>query len=217
MSRRKLRFQIFIVLAPLLLIAATPTDRSMEVAAVFIILGSLLRVWANGCVKKTEELCTWGPYAYVRNPLYLGTILVSIGFAILSMNLVLGILLVLGLFYAYRQTIMGEEKDLLRLFPEDYKKYFASVPRLIPRLTPYKSGSHGKFIYKRFSENWEIKNTLWIILFFICFYFKKAFINEKQSLNPINITVICVAVLIIILESVSDIFRYRQKRKNAAK
>ena len=96
--------------------------------------GLWLRGYAAGYVKKNAELTVTGPYAYTRNPLYLGSMMIAVGFAAASGLWVIPIVLA-GLFLAiYIPTILSEEAFLRGQFAE-FDAYAAKVPRLLPRLT----------------------------------------------------------------------------------
>ncbi len=87
---------------------------------------------ASGHVKKNEELATTGPYAYCRNPLYLGSIIIAIGFAIASRDLWVAVGIVLLFAAIYVPVIRSEEAFLRSRFAE-YDAYAQRVPRLLPR------------------------------------------------------------------------------------
>jgi len=109
-----------------------------------ILGGELLRLWASGYIKtyrgpmeEVEELVTSGPYAYLRNPLYLANGIIGCGVVLLS-----GILWALPLFLGsfvllYGSIIRAEEAFLEEKFGAAYREYAASVPRFVPRLLPY--------------------------------------------------------------------------------
>jgi protein-S-isoprenylcysteine O-methyltransferase Ste14 len=92
----------------------------------------LLRGWAAGHLEKNRELATSGPYAYVRNPLYLGTLLAAGGFVIAARRWELGLLFALVFGLVYLPVIELEEQRLRELFP-DYEAYAQRVPVLLPR------------------------------------------------------------------------------------
>ncbi|MGD0200832.1 MAG: isoprenylcysteine carboxylmethyltransferase family protein [Bryobacteraceae bacterium] len=94
--------------------------------------GLLLRGWAAGHLAKNERLATSGPYACVRNPLYLGTLLVAAGLAIAARRWLLGALAAAVFALIYLPAIELEEQHLRKLFPE-YAAYAARVPMLWPR------------------------------------------------------------------------------------
>lgn len=82
-----------------------------------------------------------GPFAHVRNPLYVGNILIYFGFGIMSFALFpyLQIIALLFFYFQYRFIIKEEEVYLMKTFNEDYKKYIKNVPRFFPKLNAYKN------------------------------------------------------------------------------
>ena len=121
---------------------AKPTWASLLIAAVVIALGILVRALASGHIRKNAELATTGPYAYTRNPLYLGSILIALGFIIAARNWWIGLAALAMFAFIYLPVIRSEEAYLRSAFPA-YASYASSVPRLLPRLTPYRAGSTG--------------------------------------------------------------------------
>ena len=98
--------------------------------------GWLIRALASGHVRKNESLATSGPYAYTRNPLYLGSLLMGVGFAVAARSWWVGIALVVMFLAIYMPVIRDEEDFLQRTFPE-FDEYAQRVPRMVPRLTAY--------------------------------------------------------------------------------
>lgn len=216
MFRERARFRLIFVLGLAIAVFSNSNEISMRIGTPFILLGVFLRIWANGCVKKTEELCTWGPYAHTRNPLYLGTILIAAGFCIISRNIILSVLFFVSFFIVYRQKILGEEKDLLRIFGKNFEAYIKNVPSMLPRLSPYRSGTSGAFNFKRFSENKEIRNTLWIFLLLIVFYLKQEFISQKSKLTEGSIIIISLAAIIVLIQLGFEIKKSKGKKRVAS-
>lgn len=110
-----------------------PTARSLAVGVPVSLVGLALRAWAAGCLAKNRELATGGPYAYTRNPLYIGTLLVAAGLVVAARSGWLGILFAAVFGLVYLPVIQNEEQHLRRLFPE-YAGYAERVPALWPRL-----------------------------------------------------------------------------------
>lgn len=121
-----------------------PTARSLAAGAPVAAAGLLLRAWAAGCLAKNQQLATGGPYAYTRNPLYAGTLLVAMGLVIAGRNIYLGVLFALVFVFVYLPVIQLEEQHLRRLF-SGYAEYARRVPVLIPRLSPYPNRSVNPF------------------------------------------------------------------------
>jgi protein-S-isoprenylcysteine O-methyltransferase Ste14 len=112
-----------------------PTAHSLALGLPLGLVGLALRAWAAGCLAKNRQLATGGPYAYTRNPLYLGTFLVAAGLVVASRGIGLGILFIAVFMLVYLPVIQLEEQHLRSLFPE-YAAYAGKVPALWPRLTP---------------------------------------------------------------------------------
>jgi protein-S-isoprenylcysteine O-methyltransferase Ste14 len=112
-----------------------PTPMSMAIGIPLSLFGLGLRAWAAGCLAKNRELATGGPYAYTRNPLYIGTLLVAAGLAIAARSPGLAALFAAVFLLVYLPVIQNEEQHLRQIFPE-YAAYAGRVPALFPRLVP---------------------------------------------------------------------------------
>ncbi|MDR3706891.1 MAG: isoprenylcysteine carboxylmethyltransferase family protein [Capsulimonadaceae bacterium] len=114
--------------------------KQAALGVVFLILGEIVRTWAAGCIHKDNVIATTGPYSYVRNPLYFGSFLFSIGYALLSGLGLPALVVIVALFMAFHlSAIVTEEVSLTNAFGEPYTEYMRHVPRIIPRLWPYKT------------------------------------------------------------------------------
>jgi protein-S-isoprenylcysteine O-methyltransferase Ste14 len=139
---RRIRVPLGFAFALLYLWLAKPTWQSLALSAILTVPGILIRALASGHVRKNEALATSGPYAYTRNPLYLGSLLIGIGFAIAARSWWVGVILVVMFFAIYVPVIRSEEKFLHDKFP-DFDDYARRVPRMFPRITPYRSADCG--------------------------------------------------------------------------
>ena len=115
---------------------AHPTWLSLALGAVFIVAGIFVRAVASGHIRKNAALTMTGPYAYTRNPLYLGSVLIALGFMVAARNWWIAAGALLMFVAIYMPVIKAEEKYLRSAFP-DYDQYAAHVPRLLPRMTAY--------------------------------------------------------------------------------
>lgn len=136
----RLRVPLGFVFALVYLWFAFPSWQSMVAGSGLILAGTGIRAAASGHIRKNAELATTGPYAYTRNPLYLGSILIAAGFVVAARNLWLGVAALVVFAIIYVPVIAAEEKYLRSAFPE-YAEYAAHVPRLFPRPTPYRAGT----------------------------------------------------------------------------
>jgi protein-S-isoprenylcysteine O-methyltransferase Ste14 len=132
---RRIRVPLGFLFAVLYFWLARPSWRSLLVGAVVVVPGILIRALASGHVRKNEALATSGPYAYTRNPLYLGSLLMGIGFCVAARSWWVGVALVVMFFAIYLPVIWDEEAFLRRTFPE-FEEYARRVPRMLPRLAP---------------------------------------------------------------------------------
>lgn len=138
---------------------AHPTWRSLAVGAILIVPGLLIRALASGHVRKNETLVTTGPYAYTRNPLYLGSLLIGIGFAIAARSWWVGVLLIVMFFAIYLPVIRGEEKFLRETFP-DFEEYARQVPRMFPRFTRRPQETSAGFSFELYRKHREYNALL---------------------------------------------------------
>ena len=136
---RRIRVPLGFAFAVLYFWLARPTWRLLAVGSVMIVAGLLIRALASGHVRKNEALATTGPYAYSRNPLYLGSLLIGIGFAVAARSWWVGAVLVVMFFAIYVPVIRGEEEFLRDKFPE-FDEYAQRVPRMLPRFTAARYG-----------------------------------------------------------------------------
>jgi protein-S-isoprenylcysteine O-methyltransferase Ste14 len=108
-----------------------PTWQSLAIGLPVSVLGLALRAWATGHLTKDQHLTTSGPYAYIRNPLYVGTLIVAAGIVIASRDIVLAFIFAAVFLFVYLPTIELEEQHLRGKFPA-YAAYAERIPRLVP-------------------------------------------------------------------------------------
>jgi len=137
---RRIRVPLGFVFAVLYFWRARPTWHSMAMGAIVVVPGLLIRALASGHVRKNESLATSGPYAYTRNPLYLGSLLMGVGFAVAARSWWVGVALIVMFFAIYVPVIRDEEAFLRRTFPE-FEEYARRVPRMLPGFTRARGAS----------------------------------------------------------------------------
>ena len=151
-----------------LIYISEPTPLSLAVGIIPIAAGQAIRVWAAGHLVKNKRLTTTGPYAYVKNPLYLGAITIVIGFCIVGMppwkltpsftdpRVWLYVIFIAAFFLYYMPRKMKIEGDRLRgIYGEDYTRYDRNVPDMLPRLTPYRNGDTTPWTWRQSVDNSE--------------------------------------------------------------
>jgi len=149
----KLRVPAGFVLAAAFLWLARPTWTSLAIGLPISIAGLALRAWAAGHLEKNRALTVSGPYAHVRNPLYLGTLAVAAGFAVASRRWELATLFAAVFALVYLPVVELEEQYLRELFA-DYPDYARRVPKLLPALAA-RTDSPRHFQWKLYRYNRE--------------------------------------------------------------
>ncbi len=159
-------------LAALLFWLARPTPLGFGIGLFLIIAGESLRVWGAGHLVKNDVLTLTGPYAYVRNPLYAGTLLIGAGFAFAAGGaagwaiLPAGLALFFLYYFPYKERI--ESARLERAYGEPYTRYRAAVPALVPALTAWRvpagPAAGAAWSAARFDENDESGTLLAVVL-----------------------------------------------------
>ena len=137
-----------------------PDFRSLAFGLPVSLLGLLLRAWATGHLQKNIRLAESGPYAYVRNPLYLGTLLVAAGLVIASRRWLLAALFAAVFVLIYLPVIELEEQHLGKLFT-NFEIYSKRVPSLWPTLRPVKSDT--RFQWSLYIRNREYQALLGLL------------------------------------------------------
>ena len=144
--------QWFAVLFVLLVALMGHTEQVLLVTgAVIAGIGEAIRMWASGHVKKNRVLATDGPYAYVRHPLYVGNILILLGFSIASNLWWSYVLMAFLLWFYYPPAISYEDNKLRSIFGEQWENWSKDIHALIPSFSN-KAGST--------SSEWSFKQSL---------------------------------------------------------
>jgi protein-S-isoprenylcysteine O-methyltransferase Ste14 len=164
--------------ALLFILFARPRPITLVAGAPLSFVGLLLRAWGSGHLRKNDALATSGPYAYTRNPLYLGSFIMGLGFTIASGRWWLGVLFVALFLGIYLPVMRVESATLAQLFGESFREYAEGVPVFLPRLTPYRRGqarmSFDQSLYLRYREYRAALGLViaWGFLVFKCYYLK---------------------------------------------
>ncbi|MDD4004468.1 MAG: isoprenylcysteine carboxylmethyltransferase family protein [Elusimicrobiaceae bacterium] len=165
----KYRIKISQIVTLLLLAIAKPYCWDLFAAGMALgALGEALRLWSAGNLYKDKKLATCGPYKMTRNPLYLGSFIMALGFSVACINpaypvrttaLILAVLL--GFKFVYRMQVEAEEIHLKNLFAADYEQYCAAVPRYLPKLGAWGEAlSSNRFTIRQANYNREYQTVL---------------------------------------------------------
>jgi protein-S-isoprenylcysteine O-methyltransferase Ste14 len=120
------------------LVFATPTWTLLSIGVVVTALGLAIRAWAAGTIHKQSQLTTSGPYAFTRNPLYVGSFLIGVGVTVAGGHWIWPAVFVVFFLGVYSRTMASEAARLTELYGERYRSYARAVPAFLPRLTPYR-------------------------------------------------------------------------------
>lgn len=132
---RRIRVPLGFVFAVFYVWLARPSRESLLLGAAICIPGLALRALASGHVQKNTCLTTTGPYAYTRNPLYLGSLVLAAGFAVAARSFWVALATVALFAAVYLPVVLAEERFLRLRFPE-FAEYERRVPRFVPRWAP---------------------------------------------------------------------------------
>ena len=165
---QRFRVPFGFLVATAVLYLATPTRFSIMLGLPIALVGAAFRGLAAGVIKKDSRLATSGPYTWTRNPLYLGSTFLALGFAVMSWNPVAAALLMVPSFVIYPEVIKREEAHLEKLFGDEFRSYKDSVPRFFPR---FRSANVG-FSFPQYLANREYNTALGFIAAFVVFAFK---------------------------------------------
>ena len=177
--RKRLRPRLLVVyaLAIAAVLLSRPSPASLAVGAIPIALGEALRLWATGHLHKNDALTVGGPYAYLRHPLYFGTLLIGAGFLVMAWSALafgiaaLFVLVYFGYYMPYKDRI--ESARLEALYGDAYRRYAAAVPKLVPRLHAYQPleaerAPETTWRRARFADNNETGTALVVAVGVLC-------------------------------------------------
>jgi protein-S-isoprenylcysteine O-methyltransferase Ste14 len=160
---QKLRVPAGTILGLVFLLLMHPSVRSLWIGGCITFLGSLVRIWSAGHIQKGKILATGGPYAYTRNPLYVGSFLMALG--VLLAGQAYWLLIPFGIFFlgVYYPVMKREEQELLQGYGAAFLDYSRRVPFFIPRIIRG-DGRSSAFSWSRVIANREHRTLLGLLL-----------------------------------------------------
>ncbi len=228
---RKLRFLLVYPLFIWLLIAGYTTERHLHLGIGLVVLGELLRLWADGYVghvkvnwtqkwrgdQKIGALVTAGPYAFVRHPLYLGTFLIGSGFCLIAGHLGVS-LAALGFFLIVYRRKMAQEEILLRdEVGTPFMVYQAAVPRWLPTGVRYPN-RQGRWSWEGVRASKEWKTLIWVVVVIITLYLREEIVQEHEFFPPgewvKHVLLLIIALFLILTDGMLELIS-RRKRVHA--
>ena len=199
----------------LLFLNSNVDDQGFRMGVPFILAGEFVRIWASGYFeKKGRKLATCGPFAHVRNPLYIGNFFLGFGFVLISKNLLNLVLFLIGFIILYRGVIQREERELTETFGEDYIHYAGEVPSLIPRWTPYASREPTHFQWSLLIRHREHQALLGIVVLIVSFYLWEGVVVSKgfHLKQEIALAIGAIAVAGLLADRSFELFKKTRKR-----
>lgn len=147
------RVPVCIVLAVTACALSRPTIESLLTGTLIGTAGLAIRAWAAGHLRKNEELAVSGPYAHVRNPLYLGSLLAGVGLGVATADWLL-LAAIATVFLAWFLPVVREEEDHMRKILPGFIEYEQRVPRFLPAIGA-RYASRTPFEWRLFLRNRE--------------------------------------------------------------
>lgn len=165
------RVRLGYLLAILVLWVSRPIPRSILYGAILGTIGLFIRARAAGYLHKQQVLTMTGPYAYTRNPLYLGSAILSLGVAVAANSWIAAAILVGYFAIVYSVVMRREEQELRQHHGAAFDEYARTVPLFLPRLTAAKlsTASSGSFSFLQYKKNQEYRAAIGFLLVLIVF------------------------------------------------
>jgi protein-S-isoprenylcysteine O-methyltransferase Ste14 len=171
---QRIRVPLGFLFGIVFLVFARPNQTVLIIGGAIATVGILIRAWASGHIRKNQNLATSGPYSYTRNPLYLGSFVLGVGFTIAAGVWWLGIIFVALFLGIYLPVMRVEAVDLTKLFGAEYEEYARMVPLFFPRMTTYRA-SDAKFDMSLYMRYREYRAALGLIFALLVLAFKAFF------------------------------------------
>lgn len=156
---------------------AHPSPRSMIIGGAIGVIGLLIRAWAAGHLRKHQALAVSGPYAFTRNPLYFGSVILAAGFVVVGKSIWAGAVVAAYLILFYPAVMRREEGELKAHYGEDFDRYASKVPLFWPALRRY-AGGHvvTKFSTRLYRRNREYQAAIGFLVGLAALWAKMRFL-----------------------------------------
>jgi protein-S-isoprenylcysteine O-methyltransferase Ste14 len=142
------------IFAVVFIVFSRPTTTTLLIGFPISLIGLAIRAWASGHIRKNSALAVSGPYAFTRNPLYLGSFFLGLGATVATGRWWLGVFFVILFFGIYLPVMRVEESELTAIFGNEFRDYARAIPLFFPRLTRFEK-SETRFdsqLYFRYRE-----------------------------------------------------------------
>ena len=160
------RVRLGYLLAVFVLWFARPTPKYVAIGAAIGAIGLWLRAYAAGYLHKQKVLTVTGPYAYTRNPLYLGSAILALGAGVATRSWISAGILVVYFAVVYSVVMRREERELLAQHGEAFHVYATAVPLFLPKITAANvpGASAGEFSFAQYKRNHEYQAAFGYLL-----------------------------------------------------
>jgi protein-S-isoprenylcysteine O-methyltransferase Ste14 len=135
---QRVRVPLGFLFAVVFIVFSKPSPVTLLVGGLVALIGLAVRSWASGHIQKAKVLATNGPYGYTRNPLYLGSFILGVGFTIAAGVWWLALIFIALYLGIYLPVMRVEEDDISRIFGPEFDEYRRDVPLFVPRLRVWK-------------------------------------------------------------------------------
>ncbi len=173
---RRIRVPMGFILATLYLWLARPSWSCLAAGGAIVAIGVALRAYASGHLHKASELTTTGPYAYTRNPLYLGSLIIAAGLALAARSIWIAVAMAATFIAIYVPVMDFEERFLASRFP-GFGEYARGVPRLLPRWSAT-AGARGEFSFDLYLKHREYNAALGAAAILAALIFKMVWLSR---------------------------------------
>lgn len=159
------RYRVFLgfAITAVYLYFAQPSFGFVSIGFALAVVGLAIRAWACGHIRKIKALDTSGPYAYTRNPIYFGTFLIAVGFAVISGVWWLGVVTLVFFVSIYLPVMRVEAEELEEVIGDEYREYAAAVPLFFPRLAGWKNSDPRSFDFGLYLRHGEFNAILGLL------------------------------------------------------
>ncbi|HAS54225.1 MAG TPA: hypothetical protein DCS42_08940 [Nitrospiraceae bacterium] len=155
------------ILGVILFYVAKPELLWFIPGAFLVIGGEWLRLWAAGHLRKNKQLTTTGPYAHVKNPLYIGTLLITLGYSAMAKNIYIMIAGFVWFFIWYAPYKKKQENEkLVSSFGSAWSEYDKAVPDYLPRISSYPGKGKNRWSWDVVKENSEHETAVGVFVGF---------------------------------------------------
>ncbi len=173
---QRIRVPLGFLFGIVFLVFARPEPTVLVIGGIIAAVGILIRAWASGHIRKNQNLAVSGPYSFTRNPLYLGSFVLGVGFTIAAGVWWLALIFIALFLGIYLPVMRVESGDLTKLFGAEYEEYARRVPLFFPRPTTYRA-SDAKFDVGLYLRYREYRAALGLIIAWLALAFKTFFLR----------------------------------------